>query len=163
MAMAVAGLVGGLLALIPARTCHERFALETDPHPLRLLVGSLLRNRAWIVVTITLSLFYINLTAFYGLSVYYSVEILHRPEFLVACLFRSWEAARWSASYARPVWSGPSAPDTRSYSPTSFRSQAWHFSRLAPTTPTACLAFWPDLLLSGADAAGLLYDAGGIH
>ncbi|GBQ13068.1 hypothetical protein CFR78_10975 [Komagataeibacter rhaeticus] len=81
MAMAVAGLVGGLLALIPARTCHERFALETDPHPLRLLVGSLLRNRAWIVVTITLSLFYINLTAFYGLSVYYSVEILHRPEF----------------------------------------------------------------------------------
>ncbi|MBB2203029.1 MFS transporter [Gluconacetobacter tumulisoli] len=78
--MAVAGLVGGLVAMIPYFTCRERYTLDADQAPLPILLGSLLRNRAWIAVTIVLSLFYINMTAFYGLSIYYAAEVLGRPK-----------------------------------------------------------------------------------
>lgn len=78
-AMAVIGLLGGLVLMVPAFTCTERYVLQPAHNPLRVMLASLLRNRAWVVVTVVLSLFYINLTAFYGLSLYYATAVLGRP------------------------------------------------------------------------------------
>ena len=94
LAMAVAGAVGGGLALIPSFTCQERHALEANDSPVRVLLGSLFRNRAWVIVTIVLSLFYINLTAFYGLSLYYATEVLHRPQYFGGVLISMMGASK---------------------------------------------------------------------
>ncbi|MBN3868364.1 MFS transporter [Gluconobacter kondonii] len=94
LAMAIAGAVGGGLALIPSFTCQERHALEANDSPVRVLLGSLFRNRAWVIVTIVLSLFYINLTAFYGLSLYYATEVLHRPQYFGGLLISMMGASK---------------------------------------------------------------------
>ncbi|GBR55463.1 MFS transporter [Gluconobacter sphaericus] len=94
LAMAVAGAVGGGLALIPFFTCRERHALEANNSPVLILLGSLFRNRAWVIVTLVLSLFYINLTAFYGLSLYYATEVLHRPQYFGGLLISMMGASK---------------------------------------------------------------------
>lgn len=69
---------GAVLAMIPYKTCPERINLEPDMLPLSVMVRSILRNRAWVVVTVVLSLFYIDLTSFYGFSIYYAQHVLGR-------------------------------------------------------------------------------------
>ncbi|NVN10283.1 MFS transporter [Nguyenibacter vanlangensis] len=80
MAMAVIGVLCALAVLVPYRFCRERYDLAPDRRPVGTLLLSLLRNRAWIVVTAVLSLLYVSLTAFYGLSLYYAVEVLGRSQ-----------------------------------------------------------------------------------
>lgn len=78
--MAIICVIGSLMVLVPYLRCRERIALPRETQPILMVVGSLFRNRAWVVVTIVLSLFYLNMTAFYGLSIYYAVNLLARSD-----------------------------------------------------------------------------------
>ncbi|NHN87181.1 MFS transporter [Acetobacter conturbans] len=79
--MAGIGLVaaaGAVVAMVPSWVCRERIALAPDRLPLKVTLRSLLQNRAWVVVTLALSLFYIDLTSFYGFAIYYAEHVLGR-------------------------------------------------------------------------------------
>ncbi len=78
--MAIICTVGSLMVLVPYLRCRERIRLPVGTQSFLAIAGSLLRNRAWIVATIVLSLFYLNMTAFYGLSIYYAVNLLGRSD-----------------------------------------------------------------------------------
>ena len=69
---------GALVAMVPSWTCCERIMLAPDRQSLSITLRSLLKNRAWVVVTIVLSLFYIDLTSFYGFAIYYAQHVLGR-------------------------------------------------------------------------------------
>ncbi|GBQ23779.1 Na+/melibiose symporter [Gluconacetobacter sacchari DSM 12717] len=77
--MALVCAIGGVLLMAPYFGCRERLPLQREHHRLRTALVGLLRNRAWVIATIVLSTFYLNLTAFYGLALYYAQAVLGMP------------------------------------------------------------------------------------
>jgi len=77
--MALVCVGAAIIYILPATGCQERFRLERPTQPIGTVLRALMRNRAWLVATFVLSAFYLNLTAFYGLAIYYARFVLGLP------------------------------------------------------------------------------------
>jgi Na+/melibiose symporter-like transporter len=79
----VAALYGVLVAgglFVTAGMCRERTGGDPVNASFREIAGMLARNRAWVVITVSMSLNIVGQTFLFGMTPYYVLRVLHRPD-----------------------------------------------------------------------------------